>query len=72
MTVASRRLQLPKHMESNGRAYSSPPPWMAVVSPQWPGSNFEVPPPDRPSSAMLRLHILTSAPLKPFTLIPPV
>jgi hypothetical protein len=51
MTVVSRRLQPPEHMEINGRAYSSPPPWMAVVRPQWPGTNFEVPPPDRPSSA---------------------
>jgi hypothetical protein len=72
MTVVTHRLQPPEHMERNGRAYSSPPPWMAVVRPQWPGTNFEVPPPDHSSSATQKLHILTSAPLKPFSLILPI
>lgn len=25
--------------------------WMAVIRPQWPGTNFEAPPPDHSSSA---------------------
>uniref|UniRef100_A0A8R7PJN7 Uncharacterized protein n=1 Tax=Triticum urartu TaxID=4572 RepID=A0A8R7PJN7_TRIUA len=27
-------------MESNGEAYPTAPPWMAVIRPQWPGTNF--------------------------------
>jgi hypothetical protein len=57
MSNDSGHLQPPEHMERNGRAYNSPPPWMVVVRPQWPGTNFEVAPPDRSSSATHKLYI---------------